>query len=131
MLLREALQRHLDGLPDDAVILLRLTIPTQPGLYGSLAADARGLLVLALSGGYSRDEACKRLARDPVMIASFSRALPEGAIRRPDRRAVQRASGSVNRADLRRFGETNRPAAEACTISLEDLCQARLIADNP
>jgi fructose-bisphosphate aldolase class I len=78
VLLREALQRNLDGLPDDAVILLKLTIPTQPGLYGSLAADARVLLVLALSGGYSRDEACKRLARDPVMIASFSRALLEG-----------------------------------------------------
>ena len=78
VLLREALQRNLDGLPDDAVILLKLTIPTQPGLYGSLAADARVLVVLALSGGYSRDEACKRLARDPVMIASFSRALLEG-----------------------------------------------------
>ena len=78
VLLREALQRNLDGLPDDAVILLKLTIPTQPGLYGSLAADARVLLVLALSGGYSRDEACKRLARDPIMIASFSRALLEG-----------------------------------------------------
>lgn len=78
VLLREALQRNLDGLPDDAVILLKLTIPTQPGLYGSLAADARVLLVLALSGGYSRDEACRRLARDPVMIASFSRALLDG-----------------------------------------------------
>jgi fructose-bisphosphate aldolase class I len=77
VLLREALQRNLDGLPDDAVILLKLTIPTQPGLYRSLAADARVLLVLALSGGYSRDEACKRLARDPIMIASFSRALLE------------------------------------------------------
>jgi fructose-bisphosphate aldolase class I len=77
-LLREALQRHLDALPDDAVILLKLTIPAQPGLYASLAADARVLLALALSGGYSRDEACERLARDPVMIASFSRALLEG-----------------------------------------------------
>ena len=78
VLLREALQRNLDGLPDDAVIVLKLTIPTQPGLYGGLAADARVLMVLALSGGYSRDEACKRLGRDPVMIASFSRALLEG-----------------------------------------------------
>jgi len=78
VLLRDALQRHVDALPDDARILLKLTIPTQPGLYASLAADARVLRVLALSGGYSRDEACARLARDPAMIASFSRALLEG-----------------------------------------------------
>jgi fructose-bisphosphate aldolase, class I len=78
VLLQEALQRYVDALPDDTVILLKLTIPTQPGLYASLAADARVLRVLALSGGYSRDEACARLARDPVMIASFSRALLEG-----------------------------------------------------
>jgi fructose-bisphosphate aldolase class I len=78
VMLREALQRHVDALPDNTRILLKLTIPTQPGLYASLAADARVLRVLALSGGYSRDEACERLTRDPVMIASFSRALLEG-----------------------------------------------------
>ena len=78
VLLQEALQRHVEALPDDSAILLKLTIPTQPGLYAGLAADARVLRVLALSGGYSRDEACARLARDPVMIASFSRALLEG-----------------------------------------------------
>ena len=52
--------------------------PTQPGLYAGLAADPRVLRVLALSGGYSRDEACALLARDPSLIASFSRALLEG-----------------------------------------------------
>jgi fructose-bisphosphate aldolase class I len=57
---------------------LKLTIPTQPGLYAGLAADPRVLRVLALSGGYSRDEACELLAKDPSMIASFSRALLEG-----------------------------------------------------
>jgi fructose-bisphosphate aldolase class I len=77
-LLRDALQAHVDALPDDAVIMLKLTIPTQPGLYARLAADPRVLRVLALSGGYSRDEACERLTREPVMIASFSRALLEG-----------------------------------------------------
>ncbi len=78
LLLRDALQAHIDALPDGASIMLKLTIPTQPGLYAGLAADPRVLQVLALSGGYSRDEACDLLAREPSMIASFSRALLEG-----------------------------------------------------
>lgn len=77
-LLRDAVQAHLDALPGDATIMLKLTIPTQPGLYAALAADPRVLQVLALSGGYDRDEACRLLAQDPTMIASFSRALLEG-----------------------------------------------------
>ena len=77
-LLRDALEARVDALPADATIMLKLTIPTEPGLYGGLAADPRVLRVLALSGGYSRDEACALLARDPAMIASFSRALLEG-----------------------------------------------------
>lgn len=77
-LLRDALQAGVAALPADATILLKLTIPTQPGLYADLAADPRVLRVLALSGGYSRDEACDRLAKDPTMIASFSRALLAG-----------------------------------------------------
>ena len=77
-LLHDALQAHIDALPEHAVIMLKLTIPTQPSLYADLAADPRVLPVLALSGGYSRDEACELLARDPSMIASFSRALLEG-----------------------------------------------------
>jgi fructose-bisphosphate aldolase, class I len=77
-LLREALQGHIRALPADATIVLKLTIPSQPGWYADLAADRRVLRVLALSGGYSREEACERLARDPSMIASFSRALLEG-----------------------------------------------------
>ena len=78
MLLRDALQAHVDALPDGEIIMLKLTIPTQPGLYAGLAADPHVLQVLALSGGYSRDEACDLLAREPSMIASFSRALLEG-----------------------------------------------------
>ena len=76
-LLHDALQAHIDALPEHAVIMLKLTIPTQPSLYAD-PADPRVLPVLALSGGYSRDEACELLARDPSMIASFSRALLEG-----------------------------------------------------
>ena len=77
-LLRDALQSRIAALPDDTTIMLKLTIPTRPGLYAGLAADPRVLRVLALSGGYSRDVACDLLAKDPAMIASFSRALLEG-----------------------------------------------------
>ncbi|MDQ2845228.1 MAG: fructose bisphosphate aldolase [Actinomycetota bacterium] len=77
-LLRDALHGHIEALPGNATIMVKLTIPTQPGLYAGLAADPRVLRVLALSGGYRRDEACELLAKDPSMIASFSRALLEG-----------------------------------------------------
>jgi fructose-bisphosphate aldolase class I len=78
LLLRDALRRRLEALPPDAVVMFKLTIPTEPGLYASLAADPRVLRVLALSGGYSRDQACALLERDASMTASFSRALLEG-----------------------------------------------------
>jgi len=77
-LLRDAIAEHVAALPADARVMLKITIPTRPGLYGELAADPRVLRVVALSGGYSRDEACALLARDPTLIASFSRALLEG-----------------------------------------------------
>src|SRR2546430_1626866 len=77
-LLRDALQRRIEALPGDGALMLKLTIPTQPGRYAALAADPRVARVLALSGGYSRDKACALLARDPSMIASFSPALLEG-----------------------------------------------------
>jgi fructose-bisphosphate aldolase class I len=77
-LLLDAITRHVSALPSDARIMVKVTIPTQPGLYGDLAADPRVLRIVALSGGYSRDEACKLLARDKTLIASFSRALLEG-----------------------------------------------------
>jgi fructose-bisphosphate aldolase class I len=77
-LLRDALDKRIEALPEDATVMLKLTIPTEPGLYADLASDPRVLRVLALSGGYSRDEACALLARDPSLIASFSRALLEG-----------------------------------------------------
>jgi fructose-bisphosphate aldolase, class I len=77
-MLRDAIARQVGALPGDATVMLKITIPTQPGLYGGLASDPRVLRVVALSGGYSRDEACALLARDPTLIASFSRALLEG-----------------------------------------------------
>jgi fructose-bisphosphate aldolase, class I len=77
-LLHGAIGKHVEALPDGAAMMVKITIPTRPGLYADLAADPRVLRVVALSGGYSRDEACALLARDPVLIASFSRALLEG-----------------------------------------------------
>jgi fructose-bisphosphate aldolase, class I len=77
-LLHDTIARHVEALPQSATVMLKITIPTQPGLYGDLAADPRVLRVVALSGGYSRDEACALLAHDPTLIASFSRALLEG-----------------------------------------------------
>ena len=77
-LLRDAIAKHVAALPADAIVMLKITIPTRPGLYGELASDPRVLRIVALSGGYSRDEACALLAHDPTLIASFSRALLEG-----------------------------------------------------
>jgi len=77
-MLRDAIAKRVESLPGDAVIMVKITIPTTPGLYGELAADPRVLRIVALSGGYSRDQACELLARDPTLIASFSRALLEG-----------------------------------------------------
>ena len=77
-MLHANLARHIAALPADALIMIKISIPTQVGLYGDLAADPRVLKIVALSGGYSRDEACALLARDRTLIASFSRALLEG-----------------------------------------------------
>jgi fructose-bisphosphate aldolase class I len=77
-MLRDAIAKHVAALPADARVMLKITIPTQPGLYGELGSDPRVLRIVALSGGYSRDEACALLARDRTLIASFSRALLEG-----------------------------------------------------
>jgi fructose-bisphosphate aldolase class I len=70
------LKKHLDALPDGKV-MLKLTIPDVADLYAPLVAHARVARVVALSGGYKRDDACRRLAKNHGMIASFSRALVE------------------------------------------------------
>jgi fructose-bisphosphate aldolase class I len=72
------LTRHLDVLPAGQMVMLKLTIPDTPDRYRSLTTRATFLCVVALSGGYSRDEACQRLTGNHGMIASFSRALTEG-----------------------------------------------------
>lgn len=77
-MLRDALSAGLDGLQDDQVVMLKVTLPSEDGFYGSLVGHPRVLKVVALSGGYSRDAANEKLARNPGVIASFSRALSEG-----------------------------------------------------
>jgi fructose-bisphosphate aldolase class I len=74
MLLSEIL-KHLDALPEGQQVMLKLSIPATPGLYAPLIAHPKVLRVVALSGGFSTDEACARLAQNPGMIASFSRGL--------------------------------------------------------
>jgi fructose-bisphosphate aldolase class I len=83
-LLRDALLAGLDAVPEDAQVMFKLTLPEEAGFYGSLVAHPRVLRVVALSGGYARDEANARLARNPGVIASFSRALVDGLSARMD-----------------------------------------------
>jgi fructose-bisphosphate aldolase class I len=74
-LLRDGIMAHLDKLPADQQVMLKLTIPSVDGFYSDVIAHPRVMRVVALSGGYSRDEANEKLARNPGLIASFSRAL--------------------------------------------------------
>ncbi|AWZ22246.1 fructose-bisphosphate aldolase [Roseovarius sp. TM1035] len=77
-LLRAAILAQLDALPADQEVMLKLTLPETANLYESLVNHPRVLRVVALSGGYSREEANARLAQNRGVIASFSRALTEG-----------------------------------------------------
>ncbi|MFT4109225.1 fructose bisphosphate aldolase [Propionicimonas sp.] len=77
-LVKAALLDGLDCLPGSGEVALKLSIPTLDGFYSDLIAHPRVARVVALSGGYSRDEANARLARNPGLIASFSRALLDG-----------------------------------------------------
>ena len=71
------LTRKLDALPEGRKVMLKLTIPDVPDLYAPLVNHKRVARVVALSGGYTRADACKRLSANHGMIASFSRALAE------------------------------------------------------
>lgn len=76
--LKAAIITHLGALGDGRKVMLKLTLPDTDDLYRDLVDDPRVMRVLALSGGYTRAEACERLARNHGVIASFSRALTEG-----------------------------------------------------
>ncbi|OCW59329.1 fructose bisphosphate aldolase [Hoeflea olei] len=77
-MLLEALKRHLDALPAGERVMLKLSLPTVTNLYKPLVDSPKVMRVVALSGGYSRDDANAMLAKNDGVIASFSRALTEG-----------------------------------------------------
>jgi len=81
-ILLDEITAALDTVPAGKQIMLKLTLPEKANLYKSLCDDPRVMKVVALSGGYSRDEANARLAQNTGMIASFSRALTEGITKR-------------------------------------------------
>ena len=77
-LLRAAIMKELDALNADELVMLKLTLPEEPGFYTPCIEHPNVVKVVALSGGYSREEANARLSKNPRMVASFSRALAEG-----------------------------------------------------
>ena len=77
-LLKDQLLAHLNDLSADELVMFKLTLPEEPGLYQGCLEHPNLLKLVALSGGYSREEANRRLAENPGMVASFSRALTEG-----------------------------------------------------
>jgi len=77
-ILKSELEKHLAALSAEELVMLKVTLPERAGLYDSLADHPNVLRVVALSGGYSTEDACARLTQNPKMIASFSRALTEG-----------------------------------------------------
>ncbi len=78
VLLKKGLLQRLDALPADRQVMLKLTIPSVDGFYSELVQHPKLARLVALSGGYSRDEANAMLAKNKGVIASFSRALTEG-----------------------------------------------------
>ena len=74
-ILLEEILKNLDQVPEGQRVMLKLSIPTEAGLFLPLVVHEKVLRVVALSGGFSREEACRELAKNPGMIASFSRAL--------------------------------------------------------
>jgi fructose-bisphosphate aldolase class I len=77
-LLKAAILRNLESIPEGGQVMLKLTLPEEDGFYTELVEHPKVLKVVALSGGYSREEANEKLERNPGVVASFSRALTEG-----------------------------------------------------
>jgi fructose-bisphosphate aldolase class I len=90
-MLKESIMAHLSDLAPDQLIMLKLTLPEQDNLYRDCIEHSNVLKVVALSGGYTRDEANERLSRQKGMVASFSRALTEGL-------SAQQSDGEFNAA---------------------------------
>jgi fructose-bisphosphate aldolase class I len=103
-LLRKHLLEGLKAIPHDQVVMFKLTLPEENDFYHALVDHPRVLGVVALSGGYSREEANARLARNPGVVASFSRALTEGlSVNQSDEefnRALDEAIQSIYEASV-------------------------------
>ena len=94
-MMRDAILRHLDG--QDREVMLKLTLPEEPNFYKALIDHPKVMRVVALSGGYSQDEANDRLAKNNGMIASFSRGLAEGlSAQQSDEEFNARIGGSID-----------------------------------
>ena len=78
IILKTSILHNLDRLNDEQTVMLKLTLPEEAGFYQELIDHPKVLKVVALSGGYSRSDACEKLKQNPGMIASFSRAFTEG-----------------------------------------------------
>lgn len=76
--LKKCILEELNKLSGDKLVMLKLTIPTKDGLYSDLMENPHVLRVVALSGGYTREDSNEKLKKNPGLIASFSRALSEG-----------------------------------------------------
>ena len=104
VLLKKALLVELDRQPADQPVMLKLTLPNIDGFYDELVAHKSVLRVVALSGGYSRDDANAKLSRNKGIIASFSRALTEGlSAQQSDAEfnsAIDAAIGSIYSASI-------------------------------
>ncbi len=94
-ILRDALLKGLDALPKGQKVMLKLTLPSVPNFYAPLVDHANVLKVVALSGGYVRDEANAILAKNRGIIASFSRALTEGLSAQQSDSAFDAALGAA------------------------------------
>lgn len=103
-LLKAELIRQLGQLEDGVLVMLKLSIPAVDGFYSELMDDPHVVRVVALSGGYTREEANERLARNPGLIASFSRALAEGVS----------------------FGQTDQEFDDTLSDSIEKIYQASI-----
>jgi len=102
--LKRGLIERLDGISPDSPVMLKLTLPSVDGFFKELVEHPSVLRVVALSGGYTRAEANGKLARNPGVIASFSRALTEGLTAQQSdeefNRALDESIESIYRASI-------------------------------
>ncbi len=107
-ILRDEILKELDALPDGQQVMLKLSIPVVAGTYDALVDHPKVLKVVALSGGFARDEACAKLAQNRGMIASFSRALLDSLRAQMDAAAfdgaLDEAVGAIHRASTVKAG---------------------------